>query len=41
MDADEPADPDWYVGLLAPVKADPGQFFAQRVIWRGPAAVQP
>ena len=35
VDADRPPDPDWHVRLLAPVRADAGQAFASRVIWRG------
>ena len=40
VDADEPADGDWQVRLLAPVKADAGQAFAHRVNWRGSPAGQ-
>jgi hypothetical protein len=38
VDAAEPADTDWHVRLLAPVKADAGQAFAHRVNWRGGTA---
>jgi hypothetical protein len=35
VDAEQPADGDWHVRLLAPVKAEAGQAFAHRVNWRG------
>jgi hypothetical protein len=40
VDAGQPANDDWHVTLLAPVKADAGQGFSCRVNWRG-AQAQP
>jgi hypothetical protein len=35
VDADEPADGQCHVRLLAPVKIDSGQYLVRRVEWRG------